>query len=82
MHCVAVSSLGLAVKFHEEIDAESEAFEANRAAAIILAIPSPEPLNSDELAAEIRAQSEFSQKVFLNFWEEVWGLFRFLEVHV
>uniref|UniRef100_A0A914N6S1 Cyclin N-terminal domain-containing protein n=1 Tax=Meloidogyne incognita TaxID=6306 RepID=A0A914N6S1_MELIC len=62
LHCVAVSSLGLAVKFHEEIDAESEAFEANRAAAIILAIPSPEPLNSDELAAEIRAQSEFSQK--------------------
>ncbi|KAF7635326.1 Cyclin N-terminal domain-containing protein [Meloidogyne graminicola] len=62
LHCLAVSALGLAVKFHEELDAESEAFETNRAAAIILAIPSPEPLTSDELASEIRAQSEFSQK--------------------
>jgi len=63
LHCLAVAALVLAIKFHEEIDADSEAFEANRETAMLLAIPSPESLNADDLAAKIRSSSFFSQKV-------------------
>jgi hypothetical protein len=66
VHCLAVTALGLAVKFHEEIDADSEAFETNRHAALLLAIPSPEPVNADELALKIRQNSFFSQQVPFN----------------
>ena len=67
MHCLAVSAMGLAVKFHEEIDADSEAFEASREAAILFGIPSPDPLNADDLAVKVRANSMFSEQVILIF---------------
>lgn len=60
-----MAALALAVKFHEEIDAHSEAFEASRESALMLAIPSPDPLNADDLAAKIRATSFFSKQVFI-----------------
>ncbi|KAL3092202.1 hypothetical protein niasHT_023761 [Heterodera trifolii] len=62
LNCIAVASLCLGIKFHEEVDARSEAFETHRQTAILLAIPSPETMNSDDLAAKIRSTSNYTQK--------------------
>ncbi|KAL3087159.1 hypothetical protein niasHS_005398 [Heterodera schachtii] len=62
LNCIAVASLCLGIKFHEEVDARSEAFETHRQTAMLLAIPSPETMNSDDLAAKIRSTSNYTQK--------------------
>uniref|UniRef100_A0A183BZN1 Cyclin N-terminal domain-containing protein n=1 Tax=Globodera pallida TaxID=36090 RepID=A0A183BZN1_GLOPA len=62
LNCIAVASLCLGIKFHEEVDARAEAFEKHRQTAMRLAIPSPPPINSDELAANIRITSYYTRK--------------------
>lgn len=47
----------------EEVDAILEVYEANRETAMLLGIPSPEPMSADDLAVKIRENSFYSPQV-------------------